>query len=140
VRPAASRVYIAADGEVAHASAFSFPFAGAVHGRTGQNTKEDARESASGLTATANGERRAGAHDKPATLFDVMQATIGQGLQAHYQAPREMTHQLLVLLMQLNEERRTARQPAPGGRDRIAAARSGRDRRGVRPDSGTIDG
>ena len=132
MRPAASRVYFAANGEVARALPSSFPFADAVHRRTGQDAGKDATEAASGLAAPANGGPSAAAEDKPATLFDVMRATIGQQLRTHYEAPRIMTHQLLVLLMQLNEERRTADKPTSGGRDGAAATRSRLPRRRAR--------
>ena len=128
MRPAASNAYIAADGEVACALPSSFPFAGVVHRRTGQ----DATEAASGLAATADGGPPAGAGDKPATLFDVMRSTIGQELRTHYEAPREMTHQLLVLLMQLNEQRRTLDKPASDARARGPSTRPRRDRRSAR--------
>ena len=44
--------------------------------------------------------------DEPATLYRVMQSTIAQGLEASYQVPKELPHQLLVLLMQINERKR----------------------------------
>lgn len=44
--------------------------------------------------------------EEPVTLYRVMQATIGQELRARYEAPREMSHELLVLLMQMNEQRK----------------------------------
>jgi hypothetical protein len=44
--------------------------------------------------------------DEHATLYRVMQSTIAQGLQASYQVPKELPHQLLVLLMQINERKR----------------------------------
>ena len=44
--------------------------------------------------------------DEPATLYRVMQATIAQGLEESYQVPKEIPHQLLVLLMQINQRKR----------------------------------
>jgi hypothetical protein len=120
VSPTGPQVYIAANGEVRRALPPTFPFAGAVHRRTGL----DAADSASDLTAPADGAPCARAADKPATLVDVMRATIGHGLQAHYRAPRIITHQLLVLLMQLNEARRIAEKPAPIGRARPGRRRA----------------
>jgi hypothetical protein len=35
-----------------------------------------------------------------------MQAMIGKGLRAHYKAPPKLSHELFVLLMQLNEQER----------------------------------
>jgi len=53
--------------------------------------------------------------DKPVTLHRIMQTMIGQGLREHYQAPQKLSHELFVLLMQLNEQERksksTARRP-----------------------------
>ena len=45
--------------------------------------------------------------DEPATLYRVMQSSIAQELEATYQVPRELPHQLLVLLMQMNERKRS---------------------------------
>jgi hypothetical protein len=42
--------------------------------------------------------------EQPATLHRVMQAAIAEGLKEHYKPPKRMSHGLLVLLMQLNEE------------------------------------
>jgi hypothetical protein len=53
--------------------------------------------------------------DGPVTLHRIMQTMIGQGLREHYQAPQKLSHELFVLLMQLNEQERksksTARRP-----------------------------
>jgi hypothetical protein len=35
-----------------------------------------------------------------------MQTMIGDGLRQHYQAPQKLSHELFVVLMQLNEEER----------------------------------
>jgi hypothetical protein len=40
---------------------------------------------------------------QPATLYQVMQAMIGEGLREHYEVPQKMSHELFVLLMQMNE-------------------------------------
>jgi hypothetical protein len=52
-----------------------------------------------------------GDDNDPVTLHRVMQAMIGEGLKARYEAPQELSHELFVLLMQLkeNERRRKAR-------------------------------
>lgn len=45
---------------------------------------------------------------EPATLSSVMRDAIGAGLQKLYQPENEIPHHLLVLLMQVNEDRRRA--------------------------------
>jgi hypothetical protein len=40
---------------------------------------------------------------EPATLYQVMQAMISEGLREHYEVPQKMSHELFVLLMQMNE-------------------------------------
>jgi len=42
----------------------------------------------------------------PVTLHRTMQMMIGEGLREHYQAPQKISHELLVVLMQLQEEER----------------------------------
>lgn len=49
------------------------------------------------------------APSQPATLYGVMQEAIGAGLRKLYEPEKEVPHQLLVLLMQINEDRRRAR-------------------------------
>jgi hypothetical protein len=44
--------------------------------------------------------------DEAITLHAVMQASIGEGLQARYNPEREIPHGLLVLLMQMDGEER----------------------------------
>ena len=39
-------------------------------------------------------------------LFRAMQETIARSLKADYEVPSEIPHQLLVLLMQINERKR----------------------------------
>jgi hypothetical protein len=41
---------------------------------------------------------------QPATLHRVIQAAIAEGLKECYKPPKKMSHGLMVLLMQLNEE------------------------------------
>ena len=40
---------------------------------------------------------------EPASLYRVMQAMIGEGLRERYEVPQKMSHELFVLLMQMNE-------------------------------------
>ncbi len=48
--------------------------------------------------------------EQPATLFRVMQEAIGQELRQHYQPPAPpISHEMLVLLMQINEDKRLKR-------------------------------
>jgi len=55
--------------------------------------------------------------DAPVTLHRVMQAMIGEGLRERYQPPQKLSHQLFVVMMQLNElDRKRART------DRLKAA------------------
>jgi hypothetical protein len=42
----------------------------------------------------------------PVTLHRIMQTMIGEGLKERYEAPQKLSHQLFVLLMQLNEQER----------------------------------
>jgi hypothetical protein len=42
----------------------------------------------------------------PATLFRVMQAAIGEGLKERFEPPQKMSHQLFVLMMQMNDRAR----------------------------------
>jgi hypothetical protein len=57
--------------------------------------------------------------DAPVTLHRVMQQAIAQGLKARYELPVKLSHELFVLLMQLNEiERGKAKTAA---RRRVAA-------------------
>ena len=46
---------------------------------------------------------------EPATLYGVMQEAIGAGLRKLYEPENEVPHHLLVLLMQINEDRHRAR-------------------------------
>jgi hypothetical protein len=64
----------------------------------------------------------------PATLFRVMQTAIGEGLREHYEPPRKMSHQLFVLIMQMNDRARRERVEA----DRLAKAKT---KTGKRPDA-----
>jgi hypothetical protein len=64
---------------------------------------------------------KAGAQtDGPVTLHRVMQQAIAAGLKAQYEPPMKLSHELFVLLMQINEiERGKARTAA---RAKAAAA------------------
>lgn len=46
--------------------------------------------------------------DGPATLHRVMQEAIGFGLRKRYEPDHEIPHELLVLIMQMNENSRRA--------------------------------
>lgn len=56
----------------------------------------------------AQSSDRERALNEPATLYSVMREAIGAGLQKLYEPENEVPHHLLVLLMQVNEERRRA--------------------------------
>ena len=45
----------------------------------------------------------------PVTLYRTMQTMLGDGLREHYQPPQKLSHELFVVLMQLNEEERRRR-------------------------------
>jgi hypothetical protein len=51
-------------------------------------------------------ETGVGRDNDPVTLHRTMQMMIGEGLREHYQAPQKISHELLVVLMQLQEEER----------------------------------
>jgi hypothetical protein len=42
----------------------------------------------------------------PVTLHAVMRNMMAEGLKAHYEAPRRLSHELFVLLLQLKERER----------------------------------
>jgi hypothetical protein len=46
---------------------------------------------------------------EPATLFRVMQEAIGRELKQRFEPPEKMSHQLLVLMMQMNDRARRER-------------------------------
>ena len=48
----------------------------------------------------------AGGDNDPVTLHRIMQTMIGEGLRQHYKPPQKLSHELFVLLMQLQEEER----------------------------------
>jgi len=50
--------------------------------------------------------------NEPATLFRVMRTAIAEGLQEHYAPPQKMSHQLFVLMMQMNDRARRERAQA----------------------------
>jgi len=47
-----------------------------------------------------------GQTDEPVTLHRIIQTMIGQELRERYEAPQKLSHELFVLLMQLNERER----------------------------------
>lgn len=49
------------------------------------------------------GDRNQAYGNEPATLHKVMQEAIGSGLQKLYQPDKEVPHELLVIMMQINE-------------------------------------
>jgi hypothetical protein len=49
---------------------------------------------------------------EPATLFRVMQTAIAEGLRERYPPPRKMSHQLFVLMMQMNDRARREQRQA----------------------------
>jgi hypothetical protein len=53
--------------------------------------------------------------EPPATLHGVMQAALAHGLRERFRPVRDVPHDLLVLLMQINEDRR--RQAKAGSRN-----------------------
>ena len=57
--------------------------------------------------------------DAPVTLYRVMQEMIAEGLKTRYQPPPKLSHELFVLLMQINENDR--RKSKAGGHARAAA-------------------
>lgn len=59
-----------------------------------------------GMAQSSDRER---APNEPATLYSVMREAIGAGLQKLYEPENEVPHSMLVLLMQINEDRRRAR-------------------------------
>lgn len=64
--------------------------------------------------------------DAPATLHRVMQAAIAEGLRARYAPPRELPHELFVLLMQVNNQGRNGRAPRSGGPALLSRAKASR--------------
>src|SRR4029077_5797386 len=68
---------------------------------------------------------------EPASLYRVMQAMIGEGLREHYEVPQKMSHELFVLLMQMNERNTGAARPG-AKTDTLETARPTRPRVGSR--------
>ena len=59
-----------------------------------------------------------GGHEtEAATLHKVMQEAIGFGLQKRYQPEKEIPHELLVLMMQINENGERDRESDPPALD-----------------------
>jgi hypothetical protein len=54
-----------------------------------------------------------GQTDEPVTLHRIIQTMIGQELRQRYEAPQKLSHELFVLLMQLNERERKKRPARP---------------------------
>jgi len=48
----------------------------------------------------------------PTTLYSVMQESVGMGLRSRYKPEQEIPHGLLVLLMQINDDKNRAEQAA----------------------------
>jgi hypothetical protein len=57
----------------------------------------------------------------PVTLQRVMQEMIADGLKARYEPPTKLSHELFVLMMQINENDRLKAKAAARGRERAAA-------------------
>ncbi len=70
--------------------------------------------------------RAAAADDNdPVTLHRIMQSMIGDGLKERYEPPQKLSHELFVLLMQLQEnERRGETRRVAAKRERTKAAAS----------------
>jgi hypothetical protein len=49
-------------------------------------------------------------HTGPMTLHSIMQGSVGIGLRSRYKPQQEIPHGLLVLLMQMNHDKRRAEQ------------------------------
>jgi len=56
------------------------------------------------------------ADNDPVTLHRTMQTMIGEGLRQHYQPPQKLSHELFVVLLQLNEEERRRKAAERAGR------------------------
>jgi hypothetical protein len=76
---------------------------------------------------------------EPATLFRVMQTAIGEGLREHYEAPRKMSHQLFVLMMQMNDRARRERaQAEQATRAKTNAKTNGKTKAGKRQEASIL--
>lgn len=62
-----------------------------------------------------DGQRRHPIRHEPATLSGVMQEAIGAGLRSRYKPEKEVPHQMLVLMMQINEDQRRNRETSGEG-------------------------
>jgi len=56
--------------------------------------------------------RRDADADEPMTLYRVMKEAIGEQIQSCYEPPQDMPHALLVLVMQMNDEKRRKQKDA----------------------------
>ena len=52
-------------------------------------------------------------HDDPVTLHRIMQNMIGDRLKARYQPPKNLSHELFVLMLQLKERERRPKAVKP---------------------------
>jgi hypothetical protein len=68
---------------------------------------------------------------EPATLFRAMQTAIGAGLKERYAPPRKMSHQLFVLMMQMNDRARRERAQAEQGKTKAIKANADKRRDGL---------
>jgi hypothetical protein len=66
-----------------------------------------------GQRMTTQGSLGARQIDEPVTLHRIIQTMIGQELRERYKAPQKLSHELFVLLMQLNEQERKKRPGRP---------------------------
>jgi hypothetical protein len=58
-------------------------------------------------------EVHAADRNDPVTLHRVMQNMIGDGLKARYAAPKKLSHELFVLMLQLKEEEQRPKAAKP---------------------------
>jgi hypothetical protein len=54
--------------------------------------------------------------DEPVTLYRTIQMMLGEKLRAHYRAPKKLSHELFVLMMQIKEQERRRAAPATTAR------------------------
>ena len=64
--------------------------------------------------------------DEPATLYRVIQEAISGRLRERYEVQREIPHELLVILMQINQQTQEAKINLTFGSGRNAASKSHR--------------
>lgn len=78
--------------------------------------------SGDGHTADMSGRAPIDEPNAPATLFRVMQDAIADGLRERYDPPQKMSHQLFVLMMQMNDRARRERAQAEQAAQNAATA------------------